>query len=139
MSNKVGGILCCGTSPNKYERLDTKLEKKMMEVKRSSLGPNNFRSIDGIILRFPQFREGLKEIRGVFEQYGEFQQFFVDYFYKLITFFFYLFNLSLICTFLTLHPMTLPLACGGFPKYCIKIVGEGGGGEVRLVKVKGLH
>ncbi|KAM7461832.1 hypothetical protein LguiA_029953 [Lonicera macranthoides] len=71
LSNKVGGMLCCGASPNKYERLDTKLEKKMMEVKRTSSGPNNFRSIDSIILRFPQFKEGLKEIRGVFEQYDE--------------------------------------------------------------------
>ncbi|KAL2463305.1 putative calcium-binding protein CML22 [Forsythia ovata] len=43
----------------------------MMELKRNSSGNNNFRSIDSIILKFPQFKEGLKEIRGVFEKYDE--------------------------------------------------------------------
>ncbi|XP_028102126.1 probable calcium-binding protein CML22 [Camellia sinensis] len=71
LSNKVGGILCCHNSQNKYKRLDTKLEKKMMEVKRSPFGNNNFRSINGIIMRFPQIKEGLKDIRGVFEQCDE--------------------------------------------------------------------
>jgi calcium-binding protein CML len=72
LSSKVGGMLCCGTATNKYERLDTKLEKKIMEFKKSSSGLNNhFRSINSIILRFPQFKEGLKEIQGVFEHYDE--------------------------------------------------------------------
>ncbi|KDP39372.1 hypothetical protein JCGZ_01129 [Jatropha curcas] len=60
----------CG-SQNKYKRLDAKLEKKMIEVKRSSTGHTNFKSIDSIILRFPQFKDGLKNIRGVFELYDE--------------------------------------------------------------------
>lgn len=64
-------LLCCGSS-NKYEKLDAKLERKMMEFKRNTSGRNNFRSFDGIILRFPQFRQGLKNIRGVFAQFGEF-------------------------------------------------------------------
>lgn len=42
-----------------------------MEIKRNSLGNNRFRSIDSIILKFPQIRDGLKEIRGVFEKFGE--------------------------------------------------------------------
>ncbi|KVH90970.1 Calcium-binding EF-hand [Cynara cardunculus var. scolymus] len=72
LSNKVGGILCCCNSPNRYERLDSKLERKMMEVKNSSSqGSTSFRSINSIILRFPRFKEGLKEIRGVFELYDE--------------------------------------------------------------------
>ncbi|KAA8548416.1 hypothetical protein F0562_000099 [Nyssa sinensis] len=71
LSNKVGGILCCHSSPNKYKRLDAKLERKMMEVKKSASGNNSFRSINGIIMRFPQFKEGLKNIRGVFERYDE--------------------------------------------------------------------
>ena len=62
----------CGSS-KKYKKLDAKLERKMMEVKRHTSGRNNFRSFDSIIMRFPQFREGLKNIRGVFAQYGEFQ------------------------------------------------------------------
>ncbi|OAY28255.1 probable calcium-binding protein CML22 isoform X1 [Manihot esculenta] len=60
----------CG-SQNKYKRLDAKLEKKMIEVKRSSSGHSNFKSINSIILRFPRFKEGLKNIKGVFEQYDE--------------------------------------------------------------------
>ncbi|KAH7573046.1 hypothetical protein JRO89_XS03G0057400 [Xanthoceras sorbifolium] len=60
----------CG-SQNKYKRLDAKLERKMIEVKKSSWGHSNFKSIDSIILRFPQFKEGLKNIKGVFEQYDE--------------------------------------------------------------------
>lgn len=64
-------MLCCCNSPNKYERLDSKLERKMMEVKKSASGHQNFRSINSIILRFPQIKDGLKEIKGVFEQYDE--------------------------------------------------------------------
>ena len=74
LSNKVGGMLGCHNLPNKYKRLDAKLERKMMEVKKSTSGTNSFKSINGIILRFPQIKEGLKDIRGVFQQYGEFQQ-----------------------------------------------------------------
>ncbi|KAL7251231.1 hypothetical protein ACSBR1_013124 [Camellia fascicularis] len=64
-------MLFCHNLLNNYKRLDTKLEKKMMEVKRSPSGNNNFRSINGIIMRFPQIKEGLKDIQGVFEQCDE--------------------------------------------------------------------
>ncbi|EEF44236.1 conserved hypothetical protein [Ricinus communis] len=70
-SSKIAGMFCHCGSQNKYKRLDAKLEKKMIEFKRSSSGPTNFKSIDSIILRFPRFKEGLKNIRGVFEQYDE--------------------------------------------------------------------
>ncbi|KAL7618184.1 hypothetical protein Lser_V15G02752 [Lactuca serriola] len=70
LSNKFGGILRFCHSRNRYERLDSKLEKKMIEVKqRNTSGNSKFRSINSIILRFPQFREGLHEIRDVFRQY----------------------------------------------------------------------
>ena len=72
LSDKVGGMLCCRGSVNKYSRLDAKLEKRMAEFKRGSSGQSNFRSIDSIILRFPQFREELKNIRNVFDLYGKF-------------------------------------------------------------------
>ncbi|XP_004299109.1 PREDICTED: probable calcium-binding protein CML22 [Fragaria vesca subsp. vesca] len=71
LSDKVGGMLCCRGSANKYSRLDAKLEKRMAEFKRVSSGQSNFRSIDSIILRFPQFREELKNIRNVFDLYDE--------------------------------------------------------------------
>ncbi|PHT61314.1 putative calcium-binding protein CML22 [Capsicum annuum] len=43
----------------------------MMELKRSSSGQSKFRSINSIILKFPRFKEGLKEIKGVSEQFDE--------------------------------------------------------------------
>ncbi|KAL3506391.1 hypothetical protein ACH5RR_031773 [Cinchona calisaya] len=71
ISSKVLDMFCCRSSENKYERLDSKLEKKMMEIKKSGSGQNRFRSIDSIIMKFPQLKEGLKEIRHVFEQCDE--------------------------------------------------------------------
>lgn len=71
LSNKVGVIFCFHSSQNKYERLDSKLERKMIEIKRSASGRHKFRSVNSIIMKFPKFREGLKEIRWVFQQFGE--------------------------------------------------------------------
>ncbi|KAJ8755201.1 hypothetical protein K2173_018999 [Erythroxylum novogranatense] len=71
LSNKIGGIFFHCHSPNKYKRLDARLERKMIEVKRTSQGKKSFKSINSIVLRFPQFREGLKNIRSVFEVYDE--------------------------------------------------------------------
>ncbi|PKI57573.1 probable calcium-binding protein CML22 [Punica granatum] len=76
LSSKVGNILCCcGSNTNsphkkKYKRLDSKLETKMAELKRRNT-VRNFTSINSIILRFPQFREALKTIGTVFEQFDE--------------------------------------------------------------------
>nr|GMD80588.1 probable calcium-binding protein CML22 isoform X1 [Ipomoea batatas] len=71
VSDKVGSLLCCHSSPNKYSRLDSKLETKVLEVKRNAPATLSIRSINALILKFPHFREGLKEIRSVFEQYDE--------------------------------------------------------------------
>ncbi|CAN1175895.1 hypothetical protein LINPERHAP2_LOCUS32198 [Linum perenne] len=73
-------------STNKYKRQDTKLEKKIIEIKRASStaaapGPKTFKSINTIIMGFPQFKEQLKDINGVFEQFGN----------KKVSFFFSLF------------------------------------------------
>lgn len=71
LSNKLGNLLCHCNSPNKYKKLDAKLERRIVEFRRSGSGHSNFRSINSIIMRFPQFKEGLKNIKGVFEQYDE--------------------------------------------------------------------
>lgn len=71
LSTKVGSMLCRCSSPNKYKRLDAKLERKLVEAKKGSSGHHNFKSINSIILKFPQFKDGLKCIRAVFEQYGK--------------------------------------------------------------------
>ncbi|CAI0436811.1 unnamed protein product [Linum tenue] len=56
---------------SKYKRLDAKLEKKMMEVKRSSSSKRTFKSMNTIIMRFPQFKQQLKTISAVFQQFDE--------------------------------------------------------------------
>ncbi|XWS09137.1 hypothetical protein CRYUN_Cryun40dG0060200 [Craigia yunnanensis] len=71
LSCRIGGMLCNRGSSNKYTKLDSKLERKMIETKRSASGQSNFKSMDSIILRFPQFRDGMRNLRGVFEQYAE--------------------------------------------------------------------
>ncbi|KAL8204630.1 hypothetical protein R6Q57_010253 [Mikania cordata] len=69
LSNRFGGVLSCCKSTNKYEKLDSELEKKMMEAKQRNTQSTKIKSINSIILRFPQFREGLEEIRGIFHQF----------------------------------------------------------------------
>ncbi|XP_042483212.1 probable calcium-binding protein CML22 isoform X2 [Macadamia integrifolia] len=56
-----------------YKRLDANLEKKMVEAikQRGTSGKNNFRSMNSIVMRFPQFKEELKNIKSVFQQYDE--------------------------------------------------------------------
>ncbi|CAI9117756.1 OLC1v1019239C4 [Oldenlandia corymbosa var. corymbosa] len=70
-SRKLVGMFCCQRSESKYERLDSRLQKRMIEIKRRSSQESNFRSINAIILKFPKFKEGLQEIRNVFEQCDE--------------------------------------------------------------------
>ncbi|KAL3828378.1 hypothetical protein ACJIZ3_017180 [Penstemon smallii] len=67
----IHDMLCCHSLPNNYNKLDIKLQRKMKEIKRNASGQISFKSIDSIIMKFPQFKEGLKEIRGVFQHYDE--------------------------------------------------------------------
>ena len=50
------------------------LEKKLVESirQRAASGENSFKSVNSIIMKFPQFKEGLRHIKDIFEQYGEF-------------------------------------------------------------------
>lgn len=70
LSDKVGRLCCFHSLRNKYEKIDSLLERKMIEIKNSESVQYNFRSINSIIMKFPQFREGLKEIRGIFQHFG---------------------------------------------------------------------
>ncbi|RWR87207.1 EF-hand domain-containing protein [Cinnamomum micranthum f. kanehirae] len=71
--NRMGGMISQCNSANNYRRLDPELEKKMVEAikQRASSRRNSFKSINSIILRFPQYKEGLRTIKSVFEQYDE--------------------------------------------------------------------
>ncbi|KAI3440816.1 uncharacterized protein J3R85_003047, partial [Psidium guajava] len=72
LSNKVGNVLCHRTTQIRYKRLDTKLEEKVLEVKNKlSSRRNKFQTINSIIMKFPLFKEGLKNIKAVFQQFDE--------------------------------------------------------------------
>lgn len=83
IGSKVASMLCCcnctsSTTTDKYRRLDAKLERKVVELKRQALAScsghqyKQFRSINSIIMKFPQLKEQVKNLRGVFEKYGAF-------------------------------------------------------------------
>ncbi|XP_010241365.1 PREDICTED: probable calcium-binding protein CML22 [Nelumbo nucifera] len=72
-TEKVGGLLSHCNSSNKYKKLDAKLEGKMIEVikHKGSSEKKTFKSMNSIIMRFPQFKEEMRLIKDVFEQYDE--------------------------------------------------------------------
>ncbi|XP_010532790.1 PREDICTED: probable calcium-binding protein CML22 isoform X2 [Tarenaya hassleriana] len=64
-------MFCCCVSKNKYAELDAKLERRMVECRRNFPAHRSFRSLDSVIMKFPRLREGLRNIRGVFESYDK--------------------------------------------------------------------
>ncbi|KAL1200523.1 putative calcium-binding protein CML22 [Cardamine amara subsp. amara] len=62
---------CCVNSENKkkFAELDAKLAQKMVESWRNYPGHRRLKSMDSIIMSFPKLREGLRNIRSVFESY----------------------------------------------------------------------
>ncbi|XP_073525519.1 uncharacterized protein [Phyllobates terribilis] len=71
LSNKVGEIFCRRNNTNKYKQLDAKVEKKIIEARKRCSTEKYFRSMSGLILRFPHFKDQLHNIRVVFQQYDE--------------------------------------------------------------------
>ncbi|CAN6907279.1 unnamed protein product [Brassica oleracea] len=73
-SSTIGSMLCCcvnSESNKKYAELDAKLERKMVESRRYYPGHRSLKSMDSIIMMFPKLREGLRNIRNVFESYDQ--------------------------------------------------------------------
>ncbi|KAI4338348.1 hypothetical protein L6164_016687 [Bauhinia variegata] len=66
---KIRDMFCFSGTQYKHKRLDVKIEKKIAEMKRHSFKEISFKSIDSIVIRFPQFKKGLKTLMGMFEQY----------------------------------------------------------------------
>ncbi|KAH0917712.1 hypothetical protein HID58_025372 [Brassica napus] len=58
-------------SNKKYAELDAKLERKMVESRRYYPGHRSLKSMDSIIMMFPKLKEGLRNIRNVFESYDQ--------------------------------------------------------------------
>ena len=50
------------------------LEKKLVDSiwQRAASGENSFISVNSIIMKFPQFKERLRHVKDIFDQYGEF-------------------------------------------------------------------
>lgn len=63
--------MCCIGMSSKEMCLEEKLEKKIAEMRRNKFGQSKLKSIDGIVMLFPKFKERLKTLRGMFEQYDE--------------------------------------------------------------------
>ncbi|WOL14398.1 hypothetical protein Cni_G23178 [Canna indica] len=69
----MGGAFAKLKSPFKHRRELQKLKKRLIEsIKhKSSSSHKTFRSTNSIIMRFPQFKEGLQNIKHIFEKYDE--------------------------------------------------------------------
>ncbi|KAK7256238.1 hypothetical protein RIF29_29677 [Crotalaria pallida] len=71
LPHKMGAMLCCVSQSSMKKSLDWKLERKIVEIKRYKTMQRKFKSIDSIVMLFPMFRERLKILRGMFEQYDQ--------------------------------------------------------------------
>ncbi|RDX62667.1 putative calcium-binding protein CML22, partial [Mucuna pruriens] len=69
--SKMGAAMCCIGKSSKTMCLDEKLERKIAEMKRYKFAESRLKSIDSIVMLFPMFKERLKTLRGMFEQYDE--------------------------------------------------------------------
>jgi hypothetical protein len=56
----------------KYRRVEKDLDKKVAEAlkERTKSKKKTFRSVNSITMGLPRFKEGLRNIRDVFDQYG---------------------------------------------------------------------
>lgn len=73
LSDKVGSTLCACNTRGKHKRQHLDIGKRMIESirQRAAPGQKSFKSINSIIMKFPQFKEGLTHIKTIFEQYDK--------------------------------------------------------------------
>ncbi|KAL3007364.1 hypothetical protein AAZX31_08G329600 [Glycine max] len=67
----MGAIMSCIGISSKKMCLDDKLERKIAEMRRYKFGQSKLKSVDSVVMLFPMFKERLKTLRGMFEQYDE--------------------------------------------------------------------
>ncbi|BAT84557.1 hypothetical protein LR48_Vigan03g152300 [Vigna angularis] len=67
----MGVIMSCIGKSSKNTCLDDKIERKIVEMRRYKFGQSKLKSVDSIVMMFPMFKERLKTLRGMFEQYDE--------------------------------------------------------------------
>jgi calcium-binding protein CML len=69
----MGAVICCMSEQSEKKSLEKKLEKKIAEIRRNKFGQTKLKSVDSIIMLFPMFKERLKTLRAMFEEYGKLQ------------------------------------------------------------------
>lgn len=71
--DKVGDAFSKLCSPIRHRREVRTIKKRLVEAIRhtASSGKRTFRSTNSIIMRFPQIKEGLQEVKHIFEKYGK--------------------------------------------------------------------
>ncbi|QCE11172.1 probable calcium-binding protein CML22 [Vigna unguiculata] len=67
----MGVIMSCIGKSSKNMCLDDKIERKIVEMRRYKFAQSKLKSVDSIVMMFPMFKERLKTLRGMFEQYDE--------------------------------------------------------------------
>ncbi|PNX73569.1 putative calcium-binding protein CML22-like [Trifolium pratense] len=67
----MGAVICCMSEPSEKKSLEKKLEKKIAEIRRNKFGQTKLKSVDSIVMLFPMFKERLKTLRAMFEEYDE--------------------------------------------------------------------
>lgn len=72
-SDKVSGTFCGCNPQGKYRKQHLDLEKKLGASirQRAASRQNSFKSVNSIIMKFPQFKEGLRHIKDIFELYDK--------------------------------------------------------------------
>ncbi|CAL9122348.1 unnamed protein product [Musa textilis] len=72
-SDKVGGAFAKLSSSIKHRRDHQNIKRRLLEAmkQRGFSNQKTFRSINSIIMRFPHFKEGLQNIKNIFEKYDE--------------------------------------------------------------------
>lgn len=69
----MGGAASRLAAPIKHRRVERELDNKVAEAlrERAKARTKTFRSVNSITMRLPRFKDGLKDIRDVFDHYGK--------------------------------------------------------------------
>ena len=69
----MGGTASRLAAPMKQRRVERDLDNKVVEALRERAGTRKktFKSVNSITMRLPRFKDGLRDIREVFDHYGK--------------------------------------------------------------------
>ena len=69
----MGGTASRLAAPMKQRRVERDLDNKVVEAlrERARTRKKTFKSVNSITMRLPRFKDGLRDIRDVFDHYGK--------------------------------------------------------------------